>query len=111
MRRVRHETDKDWNVTYFKYYAEFTTKNYEIIKKEFESRQIMIKAFEKNVSDLQLESNHQVKSKRHIHGSNLRERVVGKYVSYDLVVLAFLNLSFKFKIEFEKKRLQNGCLV
>ena len=75
------------NATSYKYFSEFHVKNFEVIKDELESHQIMIEKIEMNsLSDFN-QDNNLSKSKRSNSrdNTNLRERVVGKYAGYDLV--------------------------
>lgn len=74
------------NVTSFKYFAEFNCKNFEINKTEIESHSIIVENIEINSSNSSNKENL-LKSKRSIQRDNksIRERVVSKYVNYDVV--------------------------
>ena len=91
LRRIQDYTDNGLNTTFYKYFTDFTCKNFESIKNDFERNHVMIRQVNASYN---FEENYSFKSKRSNDRdySNLRERIVGKYVSYGSIVKWMFNL-------------------
>jgi hypothetical protein len=80
------------NTSSYKYFADFNCKNFEFHKNKFDSLAVMVKEFEINSSNKSVDTINFHISKRSIarNNFNLRERVIGKYVSYDMVIIFYI---------------------